>query len=89
MELEKGINLAAAFPANPFCAPFEQVSKAVFAKQDYETRQIKTLFHGPEGAADMEMTAALTEKTRAPLVEAVAKSVVPVEHVLVVKAVGQ
>ena len=89
VELEKGINLAAAFPANPFCAPFEKVSKAVFAKQDYETRQIKTLFHGPEGAADMEMTAALTEKARAPLAEAVAKSVVPVEHVLVVKAVGQ
>ena len=85
--LEKGINLAAEFPDNPFCAPFEKVSKAVFAKQDYETRQIKTLFHGPEGRADMEMTAALTEKARAPLADAVAKSVVPVEHVLVVKAV--
>jgi hypothetical protein len=85
--LEKGINLAAEFPDNPFCAPFEKVSKAVFAKQDYETRQIKTLFHGPEGRVDMEMTAALTEKARAPLAEAVAKSVVPVEHVLVVKAV--
>jgi len=86
-DLEKGINLAAEFPNNPFCAPIEKVSKAVFAKQDYETRQIKTLFHGPEGAADMAMTAALTEKTRAPLADAVAKSVVPVEHVLVVKAV--
>ena len=86
-DLEKGINLAAEFPDNPFCAPFEKVSKAVFAKQDYETRQIKTLFHGPEGAADMEMTAALTEKVRAPLAGAVAESVVPVEHVLVIKAV--
>lgn len=86
-DLEKGINLAAEFPDNLFCAAFDNVSKAVFAKQDYKTRQIITLFHGPEGRADMEMTAALTEKTRAPLAEAVAKSVVPVEHVLVVKAV--
>ncbi|MES2707797.1 MAG: SGNH/GDSL hydrolase family protein [Verrucomicrobiota bacterium] len=83
--LEKGVNLAADFAENPFSAPFENVSKAVFAKQDYETRQIKQLFHGPEGAADMEATAALTEKTRARLVEALRKSVVPVEHTLVLK----
>ena len=86
-DLEKGINLSAEFPNNPFSEPFGKISKAVFAKQDYETRQIKTLFHGPEGRADMEMTAALTEKVRAPLADAVAKSVVPVEHVLMVKAV--
>lgn len=86
-ELTKGINLAAEFQQNPFSAAFEKVSKAVFAKQDYETRQIKSLFHGPEGAADMDLTAALTEKVRAPLAEAVAKSVEPVEYVLKVKAV--
>ena len=86
-DLTKGINLAAEFRDNPFSGPFEKVSKAVFAKQDYETRQIKTLFHGPEGAADIAMTAALTEKVRAPLAEAVTKSVGPVEHVLKVKAV--
>ena len=86
-DLTKGINLAAEFRDNPFSAPFEKVSKAVFAKQDYETRQIKTLFHGPEGAADMAMTAALTEKVRAPLAEAVIQSVGPVDHVLKVKAV--
>jgi lysophospholipase L1-like esterase len=84
--LEQGINLAAEFPENPFAGAFDRVSKAVYAKQDYETRQIKTLFHGPEGAADIAMTAALTEKVRAPLAEAVAKAMVPVEHVLVVKA---
>ena len=83
--LAKGINLAAEFPLNPFSAPFEKVSQAVFAKQDYETRQIKSLFHGPEGAADLALTAELTEKARAPLAEAVARSVVPVEHVLQVK----
>ena len=85
-DLTKGINLAAEFRDNPFSAPFEKVSKAVFAKQDYETRQIKTLFHGPEGASDIAMTTALTEKVRTPLAEAVAQSVEPVEHVLKVKA---
>ncbi|MDB6133813.1 MAG: hypothetical protein JWM59_2056 [Verrucomicrobiales bacterium] len=85
-ELEKGINLAADFADNPFSGPFESVSKAVFAKQDYETRQIKQLFHGPEGAADMDATAALTEKARAPLVEALKKSLVPVAHTITIKA---
>ncbi len=83
--LAKGINLAAEFPENPFSPAFAKVSQAVFAKQDYETRQIKTLFHGPEGAADLDLTATLTEKARTPLAEAVAQSVAPLEHVLQVK----
>jgi len=87
--LEKGINLAAEFPENPFAGAFENVSKAIFAKQDYETRQIKSLFHGPEGAAEPDLTAVLTEKVRAPLVDALAKSMVPVEHVLQVKPAGE
>ncbi len=86
-DLTKGINLAAEFQQNPFSGAFEKVSKAVYAKQEYETRQIKQLFHGPEGAADMAMTAALTEKVRAPLAEAVAQSMAPVEYVVKVKAV--
>lgn len=84
--LTQGINLAAEFRDNPFSAPFEKVSKAVVAKQEYETRQVKTLFNGIEGKTDMELTAALTEKVRAPLAAAVAASVQPVEHVLKVKA---
>ncbi len=84
-DLTKGINLAAEFRNNPFSGPFDRVSKAVFAKQDYETRQIKQLFHGPEGAADMEMTATLTEKVRTPLAENVAAAMVPVEHLLTIR----
>lgn len=84
--LEKGVNLAADFADNPFSQPFEKVSKAVFAKQDYETRQIKQLFHGPEGAVDLPGTAALTEKTRAPLVDALKQSFAPVEHTILIKA---
>ncbi len=78
--LQRGVNLAVDFPVNPFSAAFARVDDAVARKQAYETRQIKTLFHGPEGRADMPATVALTEKTRAPLVEAVGVAFVPVRH---------
>ncbi len=78
--LAKGVNLAADYPVNPFSKAFEQVDNAVAKKQAYETRQVKTLFHGPEGRADMEATVALTEKTRMPLVKAVTAQFKPVEH---------
>lgn len=79
-ELEKGINLAADFPDNPFRPAFAKVFDAVLAKQQYETRQIKQILHGPEGAADPDGAVAVTEKARAPLADAVRRAVVPVEH---------
>lgn len=82
--LAAGVNLAADFEANPFCEAFNRVSEAVAKKQAYETRQIKDLFHGPEGHADMAATAALTEKVRAPLADAIAKAFVPVRHTIVI-----
>ncbi len=85
-ELSQGINLAADFEANPFSAAFKQVDDAVAKKQAYETRQIKDLFHGPEGKADMDMTAALTEKARTPLADAIRATFVPVRHTIVIKA---
>ncbi len=78
--LSEGVNLAADYPVNPFSKAFEQVDNAVAKKQAYETRQVKTLFHGPEGRADMDATVALTEKTRAPLVKAVYTTFKPVKH---------
>jgi hypothetical protein len=78
--LAKGVNLAADYPVNPFSKAFGQVDNAVAKKQAYETRQVKTLFHGPEGRADMDATVALTEKTRAPLVKAVTTTFKPVKH---------
>ena len=81
-QLRAGINLAEQFPSNPFCDAFAKVDKAVAAKQNYETRQIKELFHGPEGKADSEMTAELTEKARAPLAQAIKAAFVPVEHII-------
>ena len=52
----------------------------------YETRQIKDLFHGPEGHADLTMTAALTEKARTPLADAIKAAFVPVRHTITIKA---
>ena len=76
-ELAKGVNLAADFEINPFSEAFKRVDEAVAKKQAYETRQIKDLFHGPEGQADMTMTAALTEKVRTPLADAIAQRLRP------------
>lgn len=85
-QLRTGVNLAADFEVNPFSEAFHRVDEAVAAKQGYETRQVKTLFHGPEGRADMDMTVALTEKTRAPLAEAVTTAFVAVRHTIRIEA---
>ena len=86
-ELAKGINLAADFAVNPFSEAFRKVDEAVAAKQAYETRQIKTLFHGPEMRTDANATVALTEATRAPLVAAIHRAFVPVRHTLRIEPV--
>ena len=85
-ELAKGVNLAADFEKNPFTEAFNRVDAAVAAKQNYETRQIKDLFHGPEGRADAEATATLTEKARAPMARKVVEAVVPVTHAVTLVA---
>lgn len=81
-QLAVGVNLAEDFAVNPFSAAFAKVDAAVAEKQKYETRQIKELFHGPEGQADADATAALTEKARQPLADAIATAFVPVTHTL-------
>ncbi len=86
-ELEAGINLAKDFDANPLVPAFDRILKAVTKKQEYETRQIKTLVHGPEGAADTEATFALTEKARAPLEQAIHDARRAEEHAILVTAV--
>ena len=44
-QLAKGINLAADFEINPFLEAFKSVDNAVAAKQSYETKQVKQIFH--------------------------------------------
>lgn len=85
-QLEQGVNLAADFPVNPFSAAFERVDKAVAAKQAYETTQIKNVFHGQEGRADMAAAVTRTEAVRAPLVKAVKDAFVPVTHAIRIEA---
>lgn len=79
-QLARGVNLAADFETNPFSAAFKKVDDAVGAKQSYETEQIKKIFHGPEGKADMEAAATATEAKRAPLAAAIQAAFVPVTH---------
>lgn len=86
-QLTTGINLAKDFTDNPLVPAFKRIQDAVTKKQDYETRQIKTLVHGPEGAVDMEATVALTEKTREPLERAVLASKIPTQHALTITPV--
>ena len=85
-QLSKGINLAADFVVNPFTDSFKKVDEAVGRKQAYETRQIKTLFHGEEGQADLGETAKLTEKVRQPLAAAIAIAFEPVDHQITIAA---
>lgn len=81
-QLANGINLPAEFESTPFDAAFKRVDDAVGRKQAYETKQIKSLFHGEEGATDMEATVALTERVRTPLAAAIAGAMVPVTHTI-------
>ena len=81
-QLAKGVNLAEDFAVNPFSEAFNKVDEAVAAKQKYETRQIKEMFHSPESRADFDATFALTEKTRQPLADAIARAFVPVTHTI-------
>jgi hypothetical protein len=83
--LAKGINLAEEFESNPFSASFAKVDAAVATKQNYETRQIKEMFHGPEGKLDMQTIESLTERVRAPLVESIKTAFVPVTHTITVQ----
>jgi hypothetical protein len=81
-QLAEGVNLAQDFSVNPFSEAFQKVDEAVAAKQDYETIQIKKIFHGPEGAADMTKAVADTEAARAPLEAAIGAAMVPVTHTI-------
>ncbi len=81
-QLRRGINLAGEFRANPFNEAFARVDEAVAAKQAFETKQVKQVFHGPEGKADMEAAVAKTEAEREPLAGAIRAAFVPVTHTI-------
>ena len=85
-QLAAGVNLAEDFESNPFSAAFAKVDAAVAAKQAYETEQVKKVFHGPEGKADLEAAVARTEAARAPLAKAIQDAFVPVAHTVRIEA---
>ena len=86
-QLAAGVNLAADFVDNPFCESFQRVDEAVKAKQEYETKQIKQIFHGPEGQTDMAKAVESTEAERAPLAQAIAEAMTPVRHTILIQPV--
>ncbi|MGH8023076.1 MAG: hypothetical protein ACRED1_05825, partial [Limisphaerales bacterium] len=89
-QLAAGVNLAAEFPENPFTAPFAKVDSAIAKKQAFETREIKTLFHGndkpgsftPDMVLRTDKVVASAEQERDTLVAAVHAAFVPVTYVL-------
>jgi hypothetical protein len=85
-QLAQGVNLAEDFAVNPFSEAFRKVDEAVAAKQAYETKQVKQVFHGPEGKADMDAAVEETEAERAPLAAAIRAALVPVTHMVKIEA---
>ena len=85
-QLAAGVNLAEDFAVNPFSQAFEKVDAAVLAKQNYETTQIKTMFHSPEFKLEPDAMVKLTERVRAPLAANLAKTFVPVTHTIQIAA---
>jgi hypothetical protein len=84
-QLKAGINLPEEFPINPFSSAFAKVDAAVAAKQAFETKQIKQIFHGPEGKADMDKAVKETEEEHQRLAAAVKEAFVPVTWTLKVQ----
>ena len=80
--------MAAEFPVNPFRECFARVDAAVAAKQAFETKQIKQIFHGDEGKKDMDAAVTRTEQERAPLAEAIKSAFFPVMHKLRIEAIN-
>lgn len=93
--LSQGINLAAEFLDNPFCAAFQTVERAIRQQQDYETPLTKTLLHylpayrdvAPEESAALDRVAASAIARDEALATASSAAVVPIKHTLKVEAV--
>lgn len=84
-ELATGIILPREFPDNPFSEPFTKVDEAVAAKQAYETKQVKEVFHGELGKKDIDKAVRETEQERKPLADAIPAAFKPITHTLTIK----
>jgi hypothetical protein len=96
-ELEQGINLAAAFPENPFSAPFARVLDAVGKKQEFDGKVQQAISEMPtlagatkdnaKGVAAIEVARTRMWLNEAAYAERAAAAVAPVKHTLDVRPV--
>lgn len=84
-QLKEGINLPREFPENPFCAAFDRVDQAVYAKQAYETEQVKKVFHSGDRKTRFPELVTETEAKRQPLADAIEAAFQPVEHTISIR----
>jgi lysophospholipase L1-like esterase len=93
-ELEKGVNLAAEFPDNPFSAPFMAVQQKIAEQQAFETTASKELLHSLPNwnkllPDDQAIFTSLPPKIIAKwqtLRDASAAAIVPVQHEIKIEA---
>ncbi len=94
-DLEKGINLAAEFPENPFAEPFRKLESMVVAKQTLETGMIKAVINqfprtidamAKDKAAEASVEALRKQmiETQEKLGASIRSSVLPVKHAITV-----
>jgi lysophospholipase L1-like esterase len=96
-ELQKGINLAADFPVNPFSDSFKKVQAAIKAQQDFETPLVKQVLHDlpaylkllPEEKDLIEKVASGGIEKAKRLNDAAAAAVVPVKHTIRIERVAR
>jgi lysophospholipase L1-like esterase len=88
-EAAAGIRLADRFEKNPFSPYFDKLDAAVLAKQTYETKQVKQIFHGEAGKKDFAKAVQDTEAERKPLADTIQQAMVPVEHQLKIELIDR
>ncbi|MFN7772654.1 MAG: SGNH/GDSL hydrolase family protein [Planctomycetota bacterium] len=88
-EAAQGIRLADRFEKNPFSPYFDKIDAAVLAKQTYETKQVKQIFHGEAGNKDFAKAVEDTEAERKPLADAIRQAIVPVEHQIKIELIDR
>ncbi len=86
--LEAGVNLAELFEtSNPFSAAFAAVDQAVTLKQEFETKELQEIMHGPLKGEALKEAIANAERQREVMVKAIEVARVPIEHVIKVEAI--
>jgi len=96
-ELEAGINLAAEFLDNPFCAPFRAVEAQINKQQAFETPYIKSFVTTyptytrsfPDTKTKFDEFLANLGKEHDELMTASAAAVVPVKHTIHINPIAQ